>query len=154
MHLEPLAIASNIIQSAFCRLDEVLLTFAMLYLHFANLTSSTDTDICSAVLRSIETRWSKCDQEVFIAAVILNPLMPPDIFSQIPQLNQAGIITLFTHLYRRFFRTPVRGSELLSNVRDYYSGTGIFNNMRKLRTDHIVQAHEQVCAFSPCSSCI
>ncbi|KAF9058366.1 hypothetical protein BDP27DRAFT_1151824, partial [Rhodocollybia butyracea] len=72
-HLEPLAIAANITQSAFCRLYQVLLTLGSLYMHFQRLTDPLDVDIRTAVLKSIEGRWKKTDQEVFIAAALLNP---------------------------------------------------------------------------------
>ena len=32
-HLEPLAVATNVIQSSHCRLDQVLLTFRYLVMH-------------------------------------------------------------------------------------------------------------------------
>ena len=55
-HLEPLAIAANITQSAFCRLDEVLLTFGVLYHHFSNMHDPADNHIRTAVLNSLESR--------------------------------------------------------------------------------------------------
>ena len=36
-HLEPLAVAANVTQSAFCRLDEVLLTFGALMMNYKDL---------------------------------------------------------------------------------------------------------------------
>ncbi|PBK86361.1 hypothetical protein ARMGADRAFT_1047859 [Armillaria gallica] len=66
VHLEPLAIATNIMQSAFCCLNQVLLTFGLLYMHYTKELSATD---------SVEKLVQKSDQEVFIAAIVLNPFM-------------------------------------------------------------------------------
>ncbi|KAJ7781902.1 hypothetical protein DFH07DRAFT_723434, partial [Mycena maculata] len=71
-HLEPLAIATNIMQAAFCRLDEVLLTFGNLFRSFDSLKENVDRHVRRVVLASIESRWSKCGQDVFIAAWLFN----------------------------------------------------------------------------------
>ncbi|CDO76574.1 hypothetical protein BN946_scf184831.g10 [Trametes cinnabarina] len=75
LHLEPFAIAVNLAQAAHCRLDQVLLIFGFLYHRFSRLPSDIDDEeSSSAVLKSLEDRWSKADQSVFVAAVILNPI--------------------------------------------------------------------------------
>ncbi|KAJ7111680.1 hypothetical protein C8R44DRAFT_882747 [Mycena epipterygia] len=53
-HLEPLAIATNIMQAAFCRLDEVLLTFGNLYRAFDHLKEHADCHVRKAVLSLAE----------------------------------------------------------------------------------------------------
>ncbi|KAL6302503.1 ribonuclease H-like domain-containing protein [Sparassis latifolia] len=70
-HLEPLAIAMNITQAPHTRLDHVLLTLANLY----RIYSSPDTEdqVQSKILDSLEKRWKKADQDVFILAVFFNP---------------------------------------------------------------------------------
>jgi len=74
-HLEPLGKAANATQNQHCRLDDVLLTFGSLYLQFFRQTDPEDTLIRTAVLDSLNKRWSKTEQEVFVAAVVLNPMM-------------------------------------------------------------------------------
>ena len=81
-HLEPLAIAARITQSNTCRLDEVLLTFGDIYQNFSRFSDPEDVHVCEAVLKSLETRWGKADQDVFIAAIILNPYLQSNPFSQ------------------------------------------------------------------------
>ncbi|KAI0073823.1 hypothetical protein K474DRAFT_1700112 [Panus rudis PR-1116 ss-1] len=73
MHLEPLAIASNISQAAHVRLDQVLLLFGFLFLRYLRLTDPDDENVREAMLNGIEARWKKADQDVFIATLILNP---------------------------------------------------------------------------------
>ena len=74
--MEPLAVATNIAQSAHCRLDQVLLMFGLLHHRYTTLKDQQPKDerACNAILESLERCWAKADQDVFIAAVILNPL--------------------------------------------------------------------------------
>ncbi|SJL01174.1 uncharacterized protein ARMOST_04492 [Armillaria ostoyae] len=131
LHLEPLAIAANITQSAFCRLDQVLLTLGSLFIHYSKSLSATDMGeryVRYALLSSIERRWGKSDQEVFIAAVVLNPFMkltPFRLTSQTSFLTMAGLNDLFSRLYTRFFTDPLDSAELLGNIQDYMFNTGI-----------------------------
>jgi len=72
-HLRPLGIAANVIQSQFCRLDTVLLTFGLLIVTYQAMTDPDDLPGCTAIINSLEKRWSKTDQEIFIATLIMNP---------------------------------------------------------------------------------
>ncbi|KAF8491218.1 hypothetical protein F5888DRAFT_1581643, partial [Russula emetica] len=74
-HLEPLVVANNIAQSAHCRLDQVLLMFGLLVMKYTDLKlrEPNDATACDAILNSLEMRWANADQDVFIAAVLLNP---------------------------------------------------------------------------------
>jgi hypothetical protein len=60
-HLEPLAIATNVTQASFCRLDQVLLTFGHLVMQYKSLTDPEDTVGCAAIIESIEARWAIAD---------------------------------------------------------------------------------------------
>lgn len=73
-HLEPFAYAVNITQSDQLRLDTVLLVLGLLYNRFENLPRITPLDniVAEAICNSINTRWEASDQDVFIAAIILN----------------------------------------------------------------------------------
>ncbi|KAF7974572.1 hypothetical protein HWV62_11944 [Athelia sp. TMB] len=60
-HLEPLAIAANITQASFCRMDQVLLTFGHLVMTYKKLTDTSDFVPCNAIIKSIEKQWEKTD---------------------------------------------------------------------------------------------
>jgi hypothetical protein len=77
--LEPLAIAANITQAPHTHLDHVLLTLGNLYRIYSNL--EFDVEVRTAILASLEKRWAKADQEVFILAVFLNPYIRHCCFS-------------------------------------------------------------------------
>ena len=123
-HLEPLARAANVAQAASCRLDQILLIFGSLYIHYTSLTDNEDKTGANAILHSIEQRWAKADQDVFIAAVILNPFVWILPFrASVSFLNLAGILSLLKRLYARFFKEPAP-IELHRNLQDYLGSTG------------------------------
>ncbi|KDQ14399.1 hypothetical protein BOTBODRAFT_90844, partial [Botryobasidium botryosum FD-172 SS1] len=126
-HLQPLAIAANITQAANARLDQVLLTFGVLVKTFSALTAA-DAGARDAVLLSIEKRWSKSDQDVFIAALVLNPTIKAGPLKHSSKFNSAEIYALFVRLWVRFFREPQPDS-LYRDTMNYLSGSGIYKSM-------------------------
>ncbi|CDO77823.1 hypothetical protein BN946_scf184689.g1 [Trametes cinnabarina] len=124
LHLEPLAIAANITQSQDCRLDDVLLTFGFLYQSFNALVEERDNAVRTAVLGSLEKRWAKADQDVFIAAVILNPYLRLSPFraSLTQYFVPAAVYGLILRLWDRFYPDSTE-KPTLSDVRDYLKFT-------------------------------
>ncbi|KZP34710.1 hypothetical protein FIBSPDRAFT_971865, partial [Athelia psychrophila] len=102
-HLEPLAIASNITQASFCRLDTVLLTFGFLMMQYRAMTDEADLDASAAIMESIEKRWAVADQEVFMATVIVNPFYQTRPFALLHYFNNAGVARLLGNLWLRFY---------------------------------------------------
>lgn len=124
-HLEPLAIAANVLQASHCRLDHVLTTFGLLYHEFSKLSDTHERVVKEALLQSISHRWDKADQPIFIAAVILHPLLKLELFANIPEFTISGIFGIFSFLWGHFFSQQVP-SELLGQLHDYLSNKGIF----------------------------
>ncbi|THU78266.1 hypothetical protein K435DRAFT_824147 [Dendrothele bispora CBS 962.96] len=150
-HLEPLAIAANVTQSAFCRLDEVLLTLGSLCMHYRTLRDPEDAEVREAVLRSIENRWSKCDQDVFIAAVLPNCFIQDTPFSKSNRfLTHAGLLGLFSRLYIRFFGqtgTTDHQFELNEDIGQYSNVTGAFEDLPAMQKVVEIQAERTVNIF-------
>lgn len=119
VQLEPLAIAANITQEASCRLDEVLLTFGTLYHWFHQLHEADDQGVRSAVEASLSKRWRDCEQEVYRAALILNPVFQITPFQRRPWCSDAGLLVLFTSLWKRFWPTEEPPRTLYSDIKDY-----------------------------------
>jgi hypothetical protein len=133
MHLEPLAIAANVTQSAFCRVDEVLLTFGALTMEYRSLRDNRGGDqiACDAILGSLEKRWRNTDQDIFIAAVILNPFFKHKPFKPLNRFRPTCIYQLFITLWNRFFPEEVAPTvNLYRNVIDYLRETGDFSPLR------------------------
>jgi len=65
------------------------------------------------------------DQEVFIAAVIVNPFYKLSPFKAIPLTTCAGLASTFGHLWHRFYNgdAPV---ELFTDLDDYLSNSRDF----------------------------
>jgi hypothetical protein len=148
-HLEPLAIAANITQASFCRLDEVLLTFGFLVMQYQAMTDPDDLVGCAAVIASIERRWAKADQEIFIAAIILNPFYQSAPLAPLPFLNNAGISALLRRLWQRFYVNPPP-ADFFIHLNDYLRGTGFFKNLQAQCQIKLVQADREV-RWSTCS---
>jgi hypothetical protein len=82
---------------------------------------SADHAGCTAIIDSIEKRWAKADQEVFIAAVFLNPFFKIEPFSSKLRLwSQASIFSLLKRLYKRFFSVVERADELEESLHQLY----------------------------------
>lgn len=127
-HLRPLAIAVNVVQAAFCRIDQVLLTFGYLTMNYKTMMANDPDNIegPTAIISSIEKRWGKADQEVFISAVILNPLYQSRPFGMLSFLNFAGISNLLKQLWERVFSGDDVPREFYSNLTDYFAENGMF----------------------------
>ena len=79
-----------------------------------------DERACNAILESLERRWAKADQDVFVAAVILNPLHKIAPFAKSVSFSAAGIYTLLSRLWTRFYKEQPPSS-LFAEMRDYWS---------------------------------
>jgi len=103
-HLEPLAIATNFAQATFYCLDQILLTFRSLIAYYLKLPDVSDPGV-QAIIASIEKQWDKADQEIFIAAVILNPFIKITPFNtSVSLFMNMGIFNLMKYLYTHFSR--------------------------------------------------
>ena len=97
-HLEPLAIATNITRASFCHLDQVLMMFGHLIMQYQSMTDPEDIEGCTAIIESTEACWATADQEIFIAAIVLNPFYQSTPFSPLQFLTNAGIHSMLGHL--------------------------------------------------------
>ena len=146
VYLEPLAIAANITQASFCRLDQVLLTFGTLRHDFQALYDKADTAEkvgCQAIIDSLELRWSQADQELFIAAIILNPIYQSSPLAKKPCFNLASLDSLLLALYRRFFGT-VPTHQFLTELANYLHKTDMYTSLDIENQLEITVAHQEV----------
>ncbi|KAG1719464.1 uncharacterized protein EDB91DRAFT_1065639 [Suillus paluster] len=103
--LEPISLMTNVHQAAQARPENVAISFGFLHFCYSKIDNSTDLAARTAVLASVERRWEQCDQEVFIAAIIVNPFYKVSPFRNVPLTTCAGLATLFARLWRRFYNT-------------------------------------------------
>ncbi|KIK97057.1 hypothetical protein PAXRUDRAFT_767640 [Paxillus rubicundulus Ve08.2h10] len=128
MHLKPPAFAANLTQATLCRINTVLLTFGFLMMQYKSMLEPEDVGAVVAIIGSIEWRWEKCDQEIFIAAIVLNLFYKTTPFSHIPELNNTNICTLLECLYAHFFQYEPP-SEFDNQLSHYLQDTGEFQNL-------------------------
>lgn len=129
LHLEPLAIAANLSQSTFCRLDDVFITFGFLHARFLSFNEPESRSVQTALISSLTKRWQKADREVFILTVILNPLIklaPFKLSSRLFQLAKLQILVQRTwgRLYKE--EAPI---DLSTQIQDYLRGEGDFEDL-------------------------
>ena len=118
--------AANVAQAAFCRLDQILLTFGSLSIYYQSVRTEDDANIpgCTAILDSIKKWWAKADQDVFIAAVILNPFIKTSAFCpSLPFLMRAGVLAPFRRLYECFFSITETAEELAENLQALFGNS-------------------------------
>ncbi|KAI0308727.1 ribonuclease H-like domain-containing protein, partial [Amylostereum chailletii] len=122
-HLEPLAVAANIIQGDNARLDVVLVAILSLYSEF-----SQAGDRGAPILKSISKRWSDTDQEVFLLALILNPYIRQTAFKAGSTFaSNSTCWMLFRRVYKRMLqRDPPKGTRKV--FIDYLCQAGWFSD--------------------------
>ncbi|KAJ7231957.1 ribonuclease H-like domain-containing protein [Mycena rebaudengoi] len=126
-HIEPLAIASNILQSPTCRLDTVLLCLGNLYRIFRNLPT-TDSLVKRAVHASLERRWGKTDQELMILGVFFNPYIRSRAFNP-DSLSCINIFHIARRAYERLLRQRADGDvEFMQAFQSYYDDKDYFSS--------------------------
>ncbi|KAI0075642.1 hypothetical protein K474DRAFT_1599424, partial [Panus rudis PR-1116 ss-1] len=142
-HLEPFALCVTITQAATARLDTIILTFAIIYLTFDQMTLDEEQPARDAVCSSVNMRWLNSDQDVFIAAVILNPLYRGRPFrKESIHFNVGNIHLLMCRLYKRFFHRDPLGTSLWSEVQSYLTAKNNYTNIDifvKMESDISVQ---------------
>ena len=145
-HLEPLAIAANITQASFCRLDTVLLTFGFLLMQYRQLTDEEDLDAAAAITESLERRWAVADQQIFIAAVIVNPFYQGQPFAQLFFLNNAGIHALLSHLWTHFYQSHAP-QEFHTELMEYLTHMGQYTTLESHCSRASAKAQAKVCSL-------
>lgn len=110
------------------------------------MVDEEDLTGCQAIIASLERRWAVSDQETFISAVILNPFYQCTPFAAHPFLNNAGIHTLFGHLWTRFYGTgPV--ADFHTEITEYLTHTGRYANLKSHCNRMREEASRKVCSM-------
>lgn len=84
-----------------------------------------DNHPCTAILNSLEKRWHKADQDLFVACVFLNPNFKASLFN--PQkITLAILIGILQRLYMHIFHTQECPRGFIEEIMHYVEGTGIY----------------------------
>lgn len=139
---------TNIHQAAHARPEHVVISFGFLYFRYSKLVDVDDAPARTAVLESAERRWANCDQEVFIAAVIVNPFYKVAPFSKIPLTTRAGLATLFGRLWLRFYNTSAP-LDLFTDLEKYLASSCEFAYMEMYKSAVLAHAEAAVSIVVP-----
>ncbi|KAH9964092.1 ribonuclease H-like domain-containing protein [Russula compacta] len=101
--IEPICYGTNINQSDGTHPNQVLLTFAGIYLHFNHHPNRT---LAVGMKKRIEKWWKALDQPMFVFALILNPYQRLDHFGEKVGANVFTLNTLLMELYHRVKLRP------------------------------------------------
>jgi hypothetical protein len=137
LHLEPLAIAVNVTQRANTRCDHVLVLLGQLRRVYVDIRckdrsspdalDEDDDHPVTTIINSIEKRWSKADQDLFIACVFLNPFIKTSLFN--PQsMTLAMILGMLRRLYTRVSRVDECPREFMGEIMNYAQSKGIYGD--------------------------
>ncbi|THH07907.1 hypothetical protein EW145_g3063 [Phellinidium pouzarii] len=136
-YLQPLAIAANVAHAANTRCDHVLLMLAKLYKVYNAMQLNDDSftmynidSPVTPIIKSIEKRWAKADQDLFIACLYLNPLIGYQLFN-VSTLPLGVLIGMLRRLYARVFQVAEVEipSNLVTSIMAYNEQEGIFSEM-------------------------
>lgn len=124
-HLEPFTIATLVLQAPDAKLSAVPLTLGNLYRIFSD--PNVEPRVRSVVHDSLEKRWAKADQDVFIASLLMNPYIRGRSFASGSSfLTPAGLYAIVRRVYERVMRVPA-GLELHQAFRDYMVNANEFS---------------------------
>lgn len=131
--LKPLAIAANLFQAPYCRLDHVLLGLGRLYWFYGSQPPDKQL-VASKMQKSIEQRWNATDQELFILGLFFNPYIRTKCFNS-ATLPHATLYAILCNAVKRFIcrnneeRTAIdRDSGLFDAFGDYISSQNKYSN--------------------------
>lgn len=136
--LEPLAIAANVTQAAYTRLDHVLLTLGNLYQTYSH--PELDRAVADKITNSLQKRWGKADQDVFILAVFFNPYIRHNCFN-LPVLTRAHMYDIAARVLKRIFGLK-DDIDFLRAFEDYFDASGEFSS-QNMRLDMLKAMFEE-----------
>ena len=115
-----------------CCLDEILITFGFLTAWYKTLINDTlsleEHQMIQSITDSLEKCWSKCEQDVFYAAVILNPFYKTSPFAQLDIFTNAAIYDMLSQLWKQFYQQEPPPA-LLTDLFDYLNNRGTYRSL-------------------------
>ena len=148
IHLEPLAVAANILQSSDTRLDTTLLTWGNLYRIYSD--PALDDAVRAQVLNSLSKRWLQMDQDAFISAVIMNPYVHGKGFAcGNSLLSPVGLYNIAKRTCERMLRMHL-GLEFHSAFFDYLMESNEFSSSLMGLTEWKQLCEQEVRTFTQC----
>ena len=121
-NLLPLRISLRKLESDSARLDQVLEEFGLLANHFSGVDHMMD---------SLEKRWTKMDQKLFLIAYVLHPARQlKHINKRLGFAYSSSIVNYAVSFHKRFFPdcTAADSKQLFQDTAKYLGNKGAFGN--------------------------
>lgn len=93
---------------------------------FSQPTEAFDEDLRNGIIKSVEKRWKKADQDIFIVAVFLNPFIRDTVFNK-EFLTEAQLYNIVERTYERVLRCD-SDLDFLEAFEDYKWSRGEFSD--------------------------
>jgi hypothetical protein len=163
--IEPLAAAVNIAQGSRVRCDQVFLVLANLYRIYDQMITndaedpsdeaSRTNDPVHSILNSIEKRWAKCDQDLYIACFVLNPSLNQKLLNA-NACPPAYLVGIVKRLYARVFskepdKPAICPPTLISSLLSYLDRKGLFHSSTWDIEELSPHCQDPVCICLTCS---
>jgi hypothetical protein len=105
--------------------------FGLLVMKYMELKSQEPDDVgaCNAILNSLEMQWSNADQDVFIAAMLLNPMHKAVPFMKLIKFTAAAIYSLFSRLWTHFYSKSIP-DKFFEELKDYFEELGQYRDLK------------------------
>lgn len=105
-----------------------------------------------AIIASLEKRWSKSDQEIFIAAVIVNPFYRMEPFAKKLEFTNARVVDLIERVWIRLHSRPAKSdtpqqNEEISPPREFFQQLLDFIDLSSNGTHNSFHGLERFCAL-------
>jgi hypothetical protein len=114
-------------QGSNTHLDHVLTTLGNLYHIYSD--PDLNTEVQDKALGSLETHWAACNQDPFIATIVLNPFLHERCLSRANlMLTPIGLCNMLKCLHLLFFKEAV-DSGFQSAFMDYYNECKEFSSV-------------------------
>jgi hypothetical protein len=131
--LEPLAIANNVTQANYTRLDHVLLTLGNLYKTYSTMT--LEQPIRDSVINSLEKRWAAADQDIFILSLLFHPWIRGRCFTNRAGLSRMDLFNMAERVFQRVFEEEPDYFLFMSEFTEFLDCKGRFSDeMMRLDT--------------------
>jgi hypothetical protein len=129
-------IAVNVTQRANTRCDHVLVLLGQLHRIYIDIRHNDQTTPdavdededhpVTTIINSIEKRWTKADQDLFIACVFLNPFIKTSLFNH-QSMTLAMLLSILRRFYTRVFSVEQCPHEFMGEIMNYAQDKGIYS---------------------------
>jgi hypothetical protein len=108
---------------------------------YSHLDMAHDKTAQTAITASIEKWWSKSDQELFVASILINPCFQTRLFACHSHFNLFNCQELLSQVYHRLYKATSR-TKFFMELDDFLKGNGQYSNLEAAVAQALDKAYE------------